>query len=139
MVCIQRLHLQWPSTEWETVRCKNPGKMGKKMENGPWPGNGRKWPPKWKNGPKNGILAIFSLFFPFWWPFFGHFRLGAFSIVFPIFPGFLRRTGFPFCRWPPQTQYTDKNDLEINHLFVEDADTAVLLQLGGGRTADQNK
>ena len=44
-------------------------------------------------------------------PFFyfgGHFSAisgrGPFSIFFPIFPGFLRRTGFPFCRWPPHTQ-----------------------------------
>ena len=53
---------------------------------------------------QNGILAIFSLFFPFRRPFFGHFRPGAIFHFFPIFFGFLRRTGFPFCRWPPRTQ-----------------------------------
>ena len=49
---------------------------------------------------------------PFLEPFFhfgGHFSAisgrGPFSIFFPIFPGFLRRTGFPFCRWPPHMQH----------------------------------
>ena len=49
------------------------------------------------------------------WPDFGHsFHLdcnfsaisgvGPFSIFFPIFPGFLLRASFPFCKWPLQSQ-----------------------------------
>ena len=68
------------------VRRKNPGKMGKKMENGPRPEMAEKWAPKWKNGPKNGILGHFSLFFPFWRPFFGHFRPGAIFHFLSHFP-----------------------------------------------------
>ena len=62
--------------------------------------NGRKWPPKWKNGPQKWDLGHF----PFRRPFFGHFRPGAIFHFLPHFPWILRRTGFPFCRWSPQTQ-----------------------------------
>ena len=76
----------------------------------------RKWERKWKmapglkwpkNGHRNRKMAPKMGFGPF----FSSFSIsaaisgrGPFSIFFPIFPGFLRRTGLPFCRWSPQTQ-----------------------------------
>ena len=48
-------------------------------------------------------------------PFWGHFSIseaisgpGAIFHFFPIFFGFWRRTGFPFCRWPPRTQQVSR-------------------------------
>ena len=67
--CVCGDHLQ----NGKPVRRKNPGIMGSQMENGPRPEMAEEWPPKWKNGPQNRVWAIFSPFFPFWWPFFGHF------------------------------------------------------------------
>ena len=63
-------------------------KNGKK--NGKWPPawNGRKMATEMEKWPQNGILAIFSLFFPFWRPFFGHFSPGAISHFFPFFSDF---------------------------------------------------
>ena len=79
-----------------------------------------KWERKWKvapglkslkNGHRNGKMTPKMGFWPFLSLFFlfgGHFSAisgwGPFSISFPIFPGFLRRTGFPFSRWSPRTQ-----------------------------------
>ena len=89
------LRSKWPYTEGETGPTQKSRENGK--ENGKWPQarNGRKmaakmrkWSPKWDFG--------------------GHFSaisgLGPFSIFFPIFPGFLRRAGFPFCIWPLRSQ-----------------------------------
>ena len=65
----------------------------------------RKWKmapgPKWsKNGRRNGKMDPKMGFWPFL-HFGGHFlalsALEPFSIFFPIFPGFMRRAGFPFC------------------------------------------
>ena len=67
-----------------------------------------------KKWPKSHFGAIF----PFRWPFFGHFRPGAISHFFPIFFGFLRRTGFPFCRWPPRTQPWSPKSAEFCVLFA---------------------
>ena len=88
--CVCGGHLQ----NGKPVRRKNPGKMGKwKMA------PGLKWP---KNGHRNGKMATKIEFWPFFRYFFhfgGHFSAisgrGPFSIFFPIFPGFLRRTGLP--------------------------------------------
>ena len=86
-------------------RAKNPGKMGKK------------WHPAWnsrkmateiekieKNGQTMAKLPFWGPFFHFWAHFSAISGQGPFSSFFPIFPGFLCRTGFPFCRWPPRTQ-----------------------------------
>ena len=72
------------------ARCKNPGKMGKKMENGSRAEMAKKRPPKWKNGQKVHLESIF----PFRRPFFGHFGPGA------IF----HWAGFPFCIGPLRSQ-----------------------------------
>ena len=69
--CDRSGHLQ----NGKPARRKNPGKMGKKMENGPRLKMAKKWLPKWKNGPQNGIWAIFfilaAIFWPFWaWGYF---------------------------------------------------------------------
>ena len=58
----------------------------------------RKLPPKWDFGQ---FFAIFSTSTAIFKPISGR---GPFAIFFSIFPGFLCRTGFPFCRWPPKTQ-----------------------------------
>ena len=44
--CDRSGHLQ----NGKPARRKNPGKIGKKMENGARPKMAEKWPPKWKNG-----------------------------------------------------------------------------------------
>ena len=59
-----------------------------------------KWPPKWKNGPQKWFWSIF----PFQRPFFGDFQPGAIFHSLSHLPGFLRRAGFPFCKWPLRSQ-----------------------------------
>ena len=82
---------------------------GKWEEDGKWAQarHGQKWPPKWKNGPQNGDFGLFIFHFG------GHFLamsgLGPFSIFFPTFPGFLRRAGFPFCKWPLRSHIVNSN------------------------------
>ena len=90
------------------------------MGNGPGEKIPEKWERKWKmaprlkwpkNGRRNGKMAKISPKSHFWVHFFhfgGHFSaisgVGPFSIFFPIFPGFLLRARFPFCKWPLQLQ-----------------------------------
>ena len=76
------LRVPWPSTELETGPAQNPGTMGEKMEYGAWPEMSKKMATEMGKSDR-----------------------GPFSIFSPIFPGYLRRTGFPFCRWPPHTQF----------------------------------
>ena len=64
MILGPKLRSKWPYAQWP-ARHKNPEKMGKKMKNGPEPEMAEKWPPKWKNGLQNGILANFWDMFPF--------------------------------------------------------------------------
>ena len=88
------------------ARRKNPGKMGKKMENGSRTEMAEKWPPKWTNGHENGILGSI---FPFRWPFFGHFGPGAIFHFLSHFPGTFASGRFPIPRiWPLRSQ---KNSL----------------------------
>ena len=83
------------------ARRKNPGKMGKKMENGPRPEMAKKWPPKWKNGHPNGILAIFFILAAIFWPF----RVcGHFPFSFPVSRDFFVGQCFPFCKWLLRSQ-----------------------------------
>ena len=78
-------------------------KEWEKMENGPRPDMAEKWPPKWKNGPKMGFWPFF-LYFSISAAIFRPFQAGGHFPFLPIFFGFLRQTGFPFCRWPPRAQ-----------------------------------
>ena len=73
------------------------------MGNGPRPEMAEKWPPKWKNGPKMGFWP-FILYFSISVAIFRPFQAGGHFPFFSHFFGFLRRTGLPFCRWPPRTQ-----------------------------------
>ena len=83
--CVCGGHLQ----NGKQVRRKKPGKMGKKMEIGPLPEIAEKWPPKWKNGRQNGIVAIFSPFFSISVAIFRPFQTGGhFPFPFPFSPDF---------------------------------------------------
>ena len=86
--CVCGSHLQNGKPVWG----KNPGKVGKKMENGLRPEMAEKWPLKWKNKPQNGSLAIFSPFFHSG----GH---------FPAISGWGPFSIFPFCRIFPPHQF----------------------------------
>ena len=77
------------------ARHKNPGKMGKKLENGPRPEMAKKWPPKRKNGPQNGQNPILGSIFPFRRPFFGHFGPGAIFQFLSHFAGIFVTGRFP--------------------------------------------
>ena len=86
--CDQSAHIQ----NGKPARRKNPGKMGKKMENGPRPEMAEKWPPKWKNGQKSHFGVHFSIFgghfsgisghFPFLSHFLGIFASRRFPILY---------------------------------------------------------
>ena len=92
------------------ARRKNPGKMGKKMENGPGPGTAENGCCNGKNGPRNGHQNPFwGSIFPFRRPFFAHFGPGAIFHFLLIFLGFLRRAGFPFCIWSLRSQFLLRN------------------------------
>ena len=99
------LRARWPSTEWETGPAQKSEKNGK--ENGKT-APGLKWPKHGRRNRKNREKMAKIPFFLYFFHFGGHFSAisgrGPFSIFFPIFFGFLRWTGFPFCRWPPRTQ-----------------------------------
>ena len=102
--CVCGGHLQ----NGKPVRRKNPGKMGEKWKMAP----GLKWP---KNGHRNGKKTEKK--WPkahFWGEIFAISGRGPLSIFSPIFPGFLRRTGFPFCRWPPHTQFTSRTQGSVS-------------------------
>ena len=102
--CPLSLRLKWPFTEWETGPEQKSRKNGK--ENGKWPHawNGRKMAAEMEKWPKSAQNPMFGSIFHFG----GHFSaisgVGPFSIFFPIFPGFLLRARFPFCKWPLQSQ-----------------------------------
>ena len=95
------LRLKWPFTEWETGLEQKSRKNGK--ENGKWfqARNGRKMANEMEKRPK---ISFWGPFFHFGCHFSAISGLGPFSIFFPIFPGFLRRAGFPFCTWPLRSQ-----------------------------------
>ena len=95
------LRVRWPSTEWETGLTQKSGENGKKNGNGPRPemaSEMEKWLQKWDFGH---FFSIFSISVAIFRPCQAG---GHFPSFFPIFPGFLRQTGFPFCRWPPHTK-----------------------------------
>ena len=60
-------------------------KIGRKIENGPRPEMGKKWP---QNGKKNRKMTPNPIFSPFWGHFFPISSRGPFSIFRPIFPIF---------------------------------------------------
>ena len=83
-------------------KSKNGKKIGQKIENGPRPEMGKKWPKngeKIENDPKSHFLAILGPFFPhfgpraifFFWPIFSHFWISA---RFHSIPGGLTRKSF---------------------------------------------
>ena len=109
------LRVRPPGIEWKTGRNPKMGKIGQKIENGPRPKMGKKWP---RNGQKMGFGVIF-LFFRYFWAIFspcraeGHFLFfGQFLPIFgfrPVFhsiPGGLTRNFSVF--------------LDIFEIFAED-------------------
>ena len=75
-------------------------KMGKKMENGPHPKNGRKMAAEMEkmDPEKKSKIPFSGPFFHFDCHFSAMSGLGPLSIFFPIFPGFWLRARFPFER-----------------------------------------
>ena len=95
--CDRSGHLQ----NGKPARRKNPGHMGKKMENGPRPEMFKEWPPKWKKWPKSHFGVHLSISAAIFWLFraWGHF-----SFSFPFSRDFLHRAGSPFCKWLLRSQ-----------------------------------
>ena len=99
-VAIPALRVRRPGIERKTSRNPKMGKNGSKIEDGPRPEMGKKWP---KNGPKTAKKRV-SMFSPF----LGHFvpmsGRGPFSFFGQILSYFQVSARFPFYTRPPHSQ-----------------------------------
>ena len=85
------LRSKWPYTEWETGPTQKSRENGKENGNGSGAEMAEKWPPKWKNGPQNGIIGHFSISVAIFRPF----RPGAIFHFLSHFPGIFASGRFP--------------------------------------------